>query len=101
MTIQYRILELFDAMLYSTDFPEGFRAAVELRGFNFGAGRQPLSDVQQLDRTALKRVLHCVMADYNLVAAPDFCAPRTGNLERDKVVQIAEEVMLALRQRGL
>jgi 4-hydroxy-tetrahydrodipicolinate synthase len=101
MTIQYRILELFDAMLYSTDFPEGFRAAVELRGFNFGAGRQPLSVAQQLDRTALKRVLHCVMADYNLVAAPDFCAPRTGNLERDKVVQIAEEVMLALKQRGL
>src|SRR5688572_2906342 len=41
--LQLRILELFDAMLYSADFPEGFRAAVELRGFDFGAGRQPLS----------------------------------------------------------
>lgn len=101
MKIQYRILELFDAMLYSTDFPEGFRAALELRGFNFGTGRQPLSDVQQLDRTALKRVLHCIMADYSLVDAPAYCAPRTGNLERDKVVQIAEEVMQALKQRGV
>ena len=33
MRLQYRLLELFDAMLYSADFPEGFRAAVELRGF--------------------------------------------------------------------
>jgi hypothetical protein len=75
---------------------------LELRGLNFGAGRQPLSDLQQLDRTALKRILHCIMADYHLVVdAPDFRAPRTGNLERDKVVQIAEEVMQALRQRGI
>jgi dihydrodipicolinate synthase/N-acetylneuraminate lyase len=101
MAIQYRILELFDAMLYSTDFPEGFRAAVELRGFDFGKGRQPLSDPQQMDRTALKRVLQCIMADYGLVDSPGFCAPRTGNLERDKVTQIAEEVMLALKQRGM
>ncbi len=33
MRLQYRMLELFDAMLYSADFPEGFRAAVELRAF--------------------------------------------------------------------
>src|SRR5687767_8847476 len=42
--LQLRLIELFDAMLLSADFPEGFRAAVELRGFNFGRGRQPLSD---------------------------------------------------------
>ncbi|HZZ42564.1 MAG TPA: dihydrodipicolinate synthase family protein [Tepidisphaeraceae bacterium] len=101
MKVQYRILELFDAMLYSTDFPEGFRAAVELRGFDFGKGRQPLSEVQQMDRTALKRVLHCIMADYGIVDSPAYCAPRSGNLERDKVAQIAEEVMLALKQRGM
>lgn len=101
MPIQYRILELFDAMLYSHDFPEGFRAALDLRGFQFGASRQPLSDPQKLDRTALQRVLRCIMADYSLVDPPEFCAPRTGNLERDKVVQIAEEVMQALRQRGI
>jgi 4-hydroxy-tetrahydrodipicolinate synthase len=101
MKVQYRILELFDAMLYSMDFPEGFRAAVELRGFDFGRGRQPLSDAQRVDRSALKRVLQCVMADYGLVDSPGVCAPRTGNLERDKVVQIAEEVMQALKQRGL
>ena len=44
MQLQFRLLELFDAMLYSADFPEGFRAAIELRGFNFGKSRQPLSE---------------------------------------------------------
>ena len=45
MRLQFRMLELFDAMLYSADFPEGFRAAVELRGFRVGqaASRRPIA----------------------------------------------------------
>jgi 4-hydroxy-tetrahydrodipicolinate synthase len=101
MVVQNRILELFDTMLYSADFPEGFRAAVELRGFDFGKGRQPLSEPQQVDRSALKRVLECMMGDFGLVDAPKFCAPRTGNIERDKVAQIAFEVMERLKERGV
>src|SRR3954465_16069572 len=96
--LQLRLIELFDAMLYSADFPEGFRAAVELRGFDFGRGRQPLSDVQSVDRLALQRVLQCILADFGVVDAPvEGCVPRTGNLERDKVVQVTEAVMSALR----
>ena len=41
MKWNYRILELFDAMLYPFEFPDGFRAAAELRGFDFGNSRQP------------------------------------------------------------
>src|SRR5512137_107674 len=52
--VQYRLLELFDASLYSTDFPEGFRAAVELRGFAMGRSRQPLSPTQQVNREKLQ-----------------------------------------------
>src|SRR5262249_45948549 len=33
MKWQYRITELFDAMLGPFEFPDGFRAAAELRGF--------------------------------------------------------------------
>src|SRR3954464_6216232 len=33
--LQLRLVELFDTMLFSADFPEGFRAAAELRGINF------------------------------------------------------------------
>src|ERR1700686_2937850 len=32
LKVQYDLVTLFDTMIYSTEFPEGFRAAVELRG---------------------------------------------------------------------
>ncbi len=102
LPLQMRILEVFDAMLYSADFPEGFRAAVELRGFDFGVGRQPLSATQKVDRAALQRVLQCILADFGVVDAPlKGCAPRTGNLEQDKVRQVTDAVMARLRDRGV
>ena len=45
--LQYRLLTLFDAMIYLGEFPEGFRAALKLRGIKTGPGRQPQSPVQQ------------------------------------------------------
>ena len=36
-----RELTLFDAMLYSAEFPDGFRAALKLRGIEPGPSRQP------------------------------------------------------------
>jgi 4-hydroxy-tetrahydrodipicolinate synthase len=101
-TLQLRLLELFDAMLYSADFPEGFRAAVELRGFDFGRGRQPLSESQQIDRAALSRVLQCILHDFGFVEPPaDGCAPRSGNMQVDRVTQITEEVLAQLRKQGV
>jgi 4-hydroxy-tetrahydrodipicolinate synthase len=101
-TLQLRLLELFDAMLYSADFPEGFRAAVELRGFDFGRGRQPLSETQQIDRDALQRVLQCILHDFGYVEPPtEGCAPRTGNMQVDRVTQITEEVLAQLRKQGV
>jgi 4-hydroxy-tetrahydrodipicolinate synthase len=101
MRLQYRLLELFDAMLYSADFPEGFRAAVELRGFHMGRSRQPLSETQQVDRAGLQRVLRCILADFGLVDAPaEGCPPRTGRIEEDRVSQIVSSVMQELRHRG-
>jgi 4-hydroxy-tetrahydrodipicolinate synthase len=49
--LQYRLLDLFDRIFASGDFPEGFRMAAGLRGFDFGPGRQPLSAAQR-DRLA-------------------------------------------------
>jgi 4-hydroxy-tetrahydrodipicolinate synthase len=59
--LQYRLLELFDAMLNSLDFPEGFRAAVELRGIHLGPSRQPLSERQQSDRAGLQKNLQRIL----------------------------------------
>jgi 4-hydroxy-tetrahydrodipicolinate synthase len=75
---------------------------VELRGFDFGKGRQPLSDAQRVDRESLKGVLRCIMADFGVVEAPsEGCAVRTGNLERDRIAQVASAVLAELKQRGV
>ncbi len=103
MALQYRLLELFDAMLYSADFPEGFRAAVELRGFQMGPSRQPLSPIQQIDREKLQRLLRCILADFGYVEPPpEGCPVRTsGDLEKVRVNKIAEDVLRELRRTGL
>jgi 4-hydroxy-tetrahydrodipicolinate synthase len=101
MRWQYRLLELFDTMLYSADFPEGFRAAVELRGFRMGRSRQPMTGEQQLDRGALQRVLQCILADFGYVSPrEEGCPPRSGQPSTDRVSQIVSSVVHELRKRG-
>jgi dihydrodipicolinate synthase/N-acetylneuraminate lyase len=101
MRLQFRMVELFDALLYSTDFPDGFRAGVELRGFRINPGRQPQSDRQRIDRMALKRVLHCILAESQYVDGPaGGCPMRTGNLDADRINHIAASVVQTLRDRG-
>ena len=102
MRLQYRILELFDAMLLPFEFPDGFRSAAEMRGFNLGRSRQPLSKSQEADSAVLQSVLKCILADFGLVAPPpEGCAPRTQNLRDDKIGQIVYEVMRTLEERGI
>jgi 4-hydroxy-tetrahydrodipicolinate synthase len=102
MALQYRLLELFDAMLYSADFPEGFRAAVELRGFDMGRSRQPLSPTQQVNRDKLQAMLRCILADFGYVEAPpEGCPPRSNDLEPLRVKKIADDVLSELRKKGL
>ena len=102
MKWQYRILELFDVMLYPFEFPDGFRAAAELRGFRMGRSRQPQTGAQQADRTALASVLQCILADFELVDRPAAgCAPRVREAGQDKVEQVIFEVMRELEKRGV
>ncbi|QEH38096.1 4-hydroxy-tetrahydrodipicolinate synthase [Aquisphaera giovannonii] len=103
MTWQYRLLELFDAMLYSADFPEGFRAAVELRGFRMGRSRQPMTADQALDREALGRVLQCILADFGYAQPPaEGCPPKGGTVAppADQVSLLVTSVVDELRKRG-
>jgi len=101
--LQLRLIELFDTMLFSADFPEGFRAGAELRGFDFGKGRQPLSEKQQIDREKLQNQLQCIMSDFGVVEAPSGgCAPRDSRPQpADKVQKVTEAVMAKLRERGI
>jgi 4-hydroxy-tetrahydrodipicolinate synthase len=60
---QYRMLDLFDVMLSASDFPDGIRAGVELRGFRAGRGRQPQTEKHAADLDAVKTALRRILAD--------------------------------------
>ncbi len=101
-SLQYRVLELFDAMLYPFEFPDGFRAAAEMRGFHFGQGRQPMTAAQEEGHRALESVLRCILADFGVVEPPaSGCAPRIAQMEPDRTAQIVFEVMHELERRGV
>jgi 4-hydroxy-tetrahydrodipicolinate synthase len=101
MRLQYRILELFDAMLNPFEFPDGFRAAAEMRGFEFGEGRQPLSTKQKQGRAPLEHVLQCMLADFGLVQPPaDGCPVRHVDAPEAAIRQIVAEVLEELSRRG-
>ncbi|HUY89361.1 MAG TPA: dihydrodipicolinate synthase family protein [Pirellulales bacterium] len=100
--LQYKILGLFDAMLYSADFPEGFRAALALRGINPGVGRQPLSDAQQVQIAALSRTLQCLLAEEGFTDEPvGGCPASTPQADPKAVDQIVQGVMAELKRRGM
>lgn len=66
-SLQSSLIELFDMLLYTLDFPEGFRVGAELRGFRFGASRQPLSESQQRERTKLAEAAARKLGDLGCV----------------------------------
>lgn len=62
LALQRQLNPMFDEMLYSLDFPEGFRVGVELRGFRMGESRQPLTGPQLAERKALGQRLSAMLA---------------------------------------
>lgn len=102
--IQYDLITLFDTMIYSAEFPEGFRAAVELRGFRMGVGRQPLSPEQKTDLATLSKTLQCMLAEHGFTNEPVGGCPagKGGELfDARQVSQIVQTVVAELRRRGL
>jgi len=101
--LQFRLLRLFDAMILNSEFPEGFREAIKLRGFDTGTGRQPqgpalTTKLQQLSRD-LSTLLdeegftHTVSAE----SQPHSVAP----IARDNIDTIVQGVLAELSRRGL
>jgi len=102
-TVQYDLVKLFDTMIYSAEFPEGFRAAVGLRGFEMGAGRQPMSPEQRTDLETLRDTLQCLLSEHGFTDEPlGGCPPSAaGNVDAAEVSQIAQQVIAELKRRGL
>lgn len=101
LDLQYRLLPLFDAMLYSAEFPEGFRAALQLRGFRTGRGRQPQSAYQQQQLISLSQQLQCILAAEGFTDEPVGGCPAGEPLDADQVARIVQGVVEELRRRGV
>lgn len=100
--VQYDLVTLFDTMIYSAEFPEGFRAAVELRGFNMGTGRQPLSPDQKTDLNLLSKTLQCLLAEQGFTGEPvGGCPVKANEIDRAEINEIVQNVMGELKRRGL
>jgi len=101
--IQYDLIKLFDTMIYSAEFPDGFRAAVELRGFQMGTGRQPLSPEQETDLSLLSQTLQCMLSEHGFTDEPiGGCPPdEPGKIPPDEVDQIVQNVVAEMKRRGL
>lgn len=101
--LQYDLLKLFDTMIYSAEFPNGFRAAVELRGFQMGQGRQPMSPEQRTDLSALSDELQCLLSSHGFTDQPlTGCpVPRTDDVPKEEVTRIVQSVVSELKRRGL
>ena len=99
--LQYRLLPLFDTMLYSAEFPEGFRAGLQLRGFNTGRGRQPQSLVQQQSLVKLRDQIQCLLAAEGFVDEPLGGCPVGESIDPEHVARIVQGVVGELKRRGM
>jgi len=99
--LQYRLLPLFDTMLYSAEFPEGFRAGVQLRGFNTGRGRQPQSLVQQQALVKLKDQIQCLLAAEGFTSEPVGGCQVAESIDPEHVARIVSGVVGELKRRGM
>lgn len=113
--IQFKLLDLINAMLFGTNFPEGFRAGMSLRGFNLGTTRQLLSPQEKTDLEEIRSKIACLLTDCGFSEAASAC--RATSRGRQQTVatappppaepqhagldpeQIAREVMRRLQMR--
>ncbi len=101
-TLQYKVLTLFDAMIGSADFPEGFRAALKLRGIDAGESRQPYSADQHLKMESISRSLACLLAEEGFADEPiGGCPVGAQRIDAEQVGRIVRGVLAELKDRGL
>jgi 4-hydroxy-tetrahydrodipicolinate synthase len=76
--VQLKIQELIATMFAAGNFPEGFRAAVSLRGFNPGPPRFPMSPTEQANLEEAKGKLACLLGECGYADAARECEIRRG-----------------------
>jgi len=101
--LQYKLRKVFDLLLYSADFPEGVRAALAVRGFRTGMGRQPLSDRHKEVLQKLQKTLWELLAEEGFPCeSPGSCGPAARALfDPGQVGRIVDDVVAALKAQGV
>lgn len=74
--LQFKILELFNAMITAPNFPSGFRAGYEMRGFSIGPARYPLSSAEAEQMQEVRNHVACLLTDCGFSEAAASCKTR-------------------------
>jgi 4-hydroxy-tetrahydrodipicolinate synthase len=76
--VQLKLQDIIAVMFAAGNFPEGFRAAVALRGFNPGPPRFPMSAAELASLEEAKGKLACLLGDCGYAEAARECELRHG-----------------------
>jgi dihydrodipicolinate synthase/N-acetylneuraminate lyase len=98
LDLQLRLLRLFDVMLYSSEFPDGFRAALQLRGFQTGTGRQPKSQVQHEQLEKLTGQLQCILSQEGFADQPIGGCQQASPMTPNQIERIVQDVLKQLKR---
>jgi 4-hydroxy-tetrahydrodipicolinate synthase len=100
MQLQYRLLPLFDAMIATLEFPEGFRRGARIRGWDLGQSRQPLSPQQTTAAEQAQIKLQEMLSNFEFMQSGQL-PPRTLAHDASDVLidRIVSEVLSQLRTR--
>jgi len=77
--MQYQIMDIFQAMLDTPNFPEGFRAGYEIRGFDVGRARFPNSREEMRRFETMRGKIACLLADFGFEEAAAVCRTSARN----------------------
>ncbi|MCU0771605.1 MAG: dihydrodipicolinate synthase family protein [Verrucomicrobia bacterium] len=75
---QFKLLDLFSLMVNAPNFPEGFRAGYEVRGFAPGRARFPLSQGELAIMEEVRSRIACVLAECGFPEAAGSCRAASG-----------------------
>jgi dihydrodipicolinate synthase/N-acetylneuraminate lyase len=98
MQLQYRLLPLFDAMLSTVEFPEGFRRGARIRGWDLGQSRQPLTSQQAIAADSAQRKIQELLSGFEFLPSQTLASPPVAADASDEVIdRIVTEVLTQLR----
>ena len=98
---QFDLLELFSLMVNAPNFPEGFRAGYELRGFKVGGARFPLAADEAVCMKSIREKLACVLGRAGFGEAAKECslaaAPGSAGVSQADIDVIVRNVLSKLK----